>query len=161
MEQKRIIKVKLNFVLIIMLVSILLIGTAFFIIKNNQTQNLKSIKIRYAGKQGLVGVEMINQIAKNEQDKIDIIEVNVSGNRLLELNKILNDISFKQMGYLDLTMMNKYEINVDDEYKILVDNNRGIAYYIKNNESGYFIEVPKELYDIAQEIVQENIVNND
>ena len=191
-ENKKVIKIKLNFVIIlaiILIISIVVVAlvkinaikdekiesdTAIHNINPNieiiateeNTNNKDKIKIRYAYTYSVPTADDLNEMQKEEygENYIDILEIRLEGNRLEEISKILENVSFEKADLsaykgtnLAIGVGGEFEVNINNDITLLLDSKWSI--YTKGEES-YIIETPEELYDKIAIIIQEEVDKN-
>lgn len=131
------------------------------------TNNKDKIKIRYAYTYSVPTADNLNEMQNEEygENYIDILEIKLEGNRLEEISKILENVSFEKADLsaykgtnLAIGVGGEFEVTINNDITLLLDSRWSI--YTKAEES-YIIETPEELYDKIAIIVQEEVNKNE
>ena len=150
-DDKKVIKLKLNFVIAIILASILIVSIVVVaLLKVNSTKNKKlesntekhninqntditttekntnnedTIKIRYAYTYSVPTADDLNEMQNEEygENYINILEIKLEGNRLEEISQILENVSFEKAD-LSAYKGTNLAIGVGGEFEVTINN---------------------------------------
>ena len=129
------------------------------------TNNKNSIKIRFAYSYGISTADALNEM-ENElygENYIDILEIQLEGDNLAEINGILENTSFEKTDFsmsegtdLAIGVEGEFELTINNDITLLLDQ----TWSLYTKEESYIIKTPEELFNKIATIVQEEIDKN-
>lgn len=156
-----VIKVKLETVLAIILISILIVGTIVAILfyrKSNENNKQNEIKIRYAYAYNVATADSLNKM-NDDGEYIDILEITLAGDDLERVNNLLHKQSFKKVNNLRLAVVDEYEVTINDEIKLSICPGEKYAYYSNGNDS-FLTAISEDFVNEIDRIVQAEASKN-